>query len=169
MYMNRHQYAKIKCHQRHFYWLVSRSRQQSHNEMVNPRFLIEFYRNRYQRPSTCITAQACSVKNVTEQMSPDQPDFFTTTRTIWYITMLVTGCVPRLLELYQACSSRLFLFNGCWLVRSHFSSLKMIQIFMFSRVQTWNLSNPKLQMNNIFFLHYDGIHDTIYIHYLDVF
>lgn len=40
-------YARIRCHQRHFYWLVSRSQQQSHSEMVNPRFLIllEFCRS----------------------------------------------------------------------------------------------------------------------------
>lgn len=144
-YMNWHQYARIKCHQCHFYWLVSRLQEQSHYEMVNPRFLIllEFYRSLSMAINLSHSASLFPSKTwlnkclLTHQISLQPPASFSNS------TMLVIGCVPRLLELYQAYSSRLFLLNGCWLVRSHFCSLKMIQIFMFSRVQTSNLKQSK--------------------------
>lgn len=60
-YMNWQQYARIKCHQRHFYWLVSRSQHQSHCEMVNPRFLILLeFRFLYNHQHHLVTAQ-CSL------------------------------------------------------------------------------------------------------------
>lgn len=154
-YMNWHQYARRRCHQRHFYWLVSRSRQQSHYEMVNPRFLIllEFYRSLSTAINPSHSASLFPSKTWLNKCLPPHQISLQPPASFGNSAVLVIGCVPRLPELYQARSSRLFLLNGCWLVRPHFCSLKMIQIFMFSRVQTSNLkqSNTADTATYIFF------------------
>lgn len=79
-------------------------------------------------------------------MSPGQPDFFTTSRTIWYSAMLVIGCVPHLSGLYQA--HRLPPLPPQWMPIGPVT-FQLTQNDSDFHVFKSSDFNPKLQMNNL--------------------